>query len=163
MKRVWTSLREQICGLSVALVALMILWGGGCRSVQAQVYNPIVSYACSGAGVSACTGVATSIPEGVELIDLTIKGVCESGATPSGSQYAYADRCLLIYTLLVIGYAENDEVVDDCGEIDTIGEVDAEASISLVGESPLATTYGGEDCEGVEFESAPGAVMGSPC
>jgi hypothetical protein len=145
------------------VVFALAMFGAHCPSAGAQVENPIVSYSCSGAGVSACTNVATTTVGGVDLIDLTINGVCASGYKPSTEQYAYTDRCTYIYTLLITGYTENDEVENDCGDIDVIGEVDAEASIAPVGGSPIATTYSGEDCEGVPFESSPGSVLGAPC
>ena len=131
-------------------------------SAAAQINNPIVSYSCSGAGVSDCANSTTSTVGGVDLIDLDINGKCQSGATPSTSQYAYTDRCSKIYNLDIIGYTENQEVENDC-VIDLIGEVDAEASINLIGGSIEATTYSGEDCEGEAFESSPGSVMESPC
>jgi hypothetical protein len=133
------------------------------QPAEAQINNPIVSYSCSGEGVSSCANSAVSTVGGVDLIELGISGTCQSGAKPSTSQYAYTDKCSKIYNLDVIGYIENEEVEDDCGNIDTIGEVDAEASIGLVGGATVATTYSGEDCEGDEFESAPGSLVESPC
>ena len=147
----------------VAVFSVATLYILACPFAHGQVYNPIVSYSCSGEGVVKCANSAVSTIGGVDLIDLDISGKCQSGYVPSTSQYAYTDRCSSIYNLDIIGYAENNEVENDNCEIDTIGEVDAEASISRVGGSMLATTYSGEDCEGDEFESAPGSVVGSPC
>jgi hypothetical protein len=162
LKQISESMKTRLAVLSVVTFVLAML-GASCPLAEAQIDNPIVSHSCSGAGVSACTNAATTTVGGVDLIDLTINGVCASGYKPSTEQYAYTDRCTHIYTLLIIGYTENDEVEDDCGGIDIIGEVDAEASIAPVGDAPIATTYSGEDCEGAAFESSPGSVLGAPC
>jgi|SRR5271170_1968510 len=154
---------RRACISKLLLLASMIFIGGLSLRAEAQVDNPILSYSCSGEGVSACTNTTTSTIGGVDLIDLNINGTCQGGQAPYTNQYAYTDRCTKIYNLLVIGYTENDEVLNDCDEIDIIGEVDAEASISLVGGEVLATTYSGEDCEGDEFESAPGSILEEDC
>jgi hypothetical protein len=151
--------RNFLAGAVCCVVAFYVL---GCPRAHAQINNPILSYSCSGEGVSNCVNSAVSTFGGVDLIDLNIAGKCQSGYAPKASQYAYTDRCSNIYNLDVIGYAENDVTENDC-EIDTIGEVDADASISLIGGARVATTYSGEDCEEDEFESAPASFVGTPC
>ncbi len=128
-----------------------------------QANNPIVGYSCSGVGVVDCTNSATTVPLEVIQINLSISGLCQSGYTPSAQQYAFSDRCESVYNLFVFGYTENDQVLDDCGGVDIIGEVDAEASITVPNLGAISTTYSGQDCDGDAFESAPGAVINSPC
>jgi len=152
--------------LTLAIMLATLSLGGLSLSVReavAQIDNPIVSYACSGEGVSNCTNSTVSTVGGVDLIDLNISGVCQSGATPATSQYAYTDKCSKIYELEIYGYIEDDTFENDDCEFDTIGEVDADAAISPIGGSVLETTYSGETCEGAVFESSPGSVLESPC
>lgn len=132
------------------------------QRANAQINNPIISASCSGAGVVNCTNSELSTPGQVSLIDLNITGSCQSGFAPFTAQYVVTDKCALIYNLDIIGYTENDQILNDC-QISIIGEVDADASLNLVGGSLMGNTYSGQDCEGDEFESQPGVEVGYPC
>jgi hypothetical protein len=97
-------------------------------------------------------------------ITLDATATCtENAQVIGGSQYAYALECKNAYGLLAHAWAENDEYIDDCNDLDTIGLVTVQAQPSLAGKV-LETTYSGEECpDATPFESAPGVFAAAPC
>jgi hypothetical protein len=157
-----SDLRTALSLLSKVLLVICALTAvpSGARG---QINVSMDSFQCFGTGVSDCY-VGEVTKNGA--VSLEIIGLCSNSFTPIAQDSASAVECSNPYLVQVQGFADTVEVDGLCGEIDTVGMVEAEGEVVNQAGKGLFYTYGGEDCVGNAYSSEPGsntASISAPC